>query len=237
MRFAALLLLALALPGGLSAKPAPPKPPPPPVVVELYTAQGCEACARANDLLDDLAGRKDVIALTLPVDYWDYLGWKDTLARPEFAERQRAYAPRLGVSEVYTPQVVVDGGWQTAGVQGDRVDGMIERRIATPRFPPDMLFTLNGKIAIGSGRAPKGGADVWLVRYAPGVQEVEVRRGENRGQTFKQRNVVREIRRLGAWRGRATAFRLPPAGEAGLATVVLVQATNGGRILGALAKP
>src|SRR5215469_5180161 len=79
-----------------------------PVVVELFTAQGCASCGEASAHAASLADQKDVLELTWDVDYWDYLGWKDTLAKPEFAERQRAYASRLGVADVYTPQAVVD---------------------------------------------------------------------------------------------------------------------------------
>src|SRR6201996_9024768 len=79
-----------------------------PVVVELFTSQGCAACTKANALIADLAERKDVLPITFPVDYWDYLGWKDTFAKPEFSVRQRLYMKAVGQREVYTPQVVVD---------------------------------------------------------------------------------------------------------------------------------
>src|SRR5208337_3152306 len=81
----------------------------PPVVVELFTAQGCSSCGKADAYLAGLVGRKGVLVLTFGVDYWDYLGWKDTFAKPEFTDRQRAYAKRFDVAEVFTPQVVVDG--------------------------------------------------------------------------------------------------------------------------------
>ena len=80
----------------------------PPIVVELYTAQGCGSCGAASEHVAGLATDKGVIPLTFAVDYWDYLGWKDTFARPEFADRQRAYDKRFGVAEVFTPQVVVE---------------------------------------------------------------------------------------------------------------------------------
>ena len=74
-------------------------------MVELYTSQGCEACTKANALIADLAGRRDVLALTFPVDYWDYLGWKDTFAKPEFSTRQRAYMRASGQREVFTLRI------------------------------------------------------------------------------------------------------------------------------------
>ena len=87
-----------------------------PVVVELFTAQGCQSCGDASQHVAALSAQKGVVALTWSVDYWDYLGWKDTFAKPEFADRQRAYARRFGVQEVFTPQVIVDGREQTAAV-------------------------------------------------------------------------------------------------------------------------
>jgi len=76
-------------------------------VVELFTSQGCSSCPSADALLAKLATRADVLALSLSVDYWDYLGWKDTLANPKFTERQKAYKSALGVSMIYTPMMVV----------------------------------------------------------------------------------------------------------------------------------
>src|SRR5688500_15406735 len=113
----ALSLLLTLLPVAAAAKP--------PVVVELYTAQGCGSCGEANAHAAKLAERPGVLVLTFPVDYWDYLGWEDTFAEPEFAERQKAYVARLKLREPYTPQVVVDGRAQVAGRQSSRVDQLV----------------------------------------------------------------------------------------------------------------
>ena len=78
----------------------------------------------------------------------------------------------------------------------------------------------------------RGGAEVWLIRYDPRAVEVAVKAGDNRGETVVQKNVVRQISRLGVWRGRPQAFRIPAMSEEGLKTVVVVQAPRGGRILG-----
>ena len=209
----------------------------PPVVVELFTAQGCSSCGAANALVAELAGRPDVLALTFGVDYWDYLGWPDTFARPEFTERQRAYARKLALREVYTPQVVVDGRAQASGVKGEAVEALVATALKTPSWPPDMMFMGERRVAVGSGPSPRGGADVWLVRYDPREQAITPKRGDNRGQTLVQRNVVREVVRIGGWRGRPTAYRLPATTLEGLAMAVIVQAPKGGRILAVLAKP
>ncbi|MGE5502773.1 MAG: DUF1223 domain-containing protein [Ignavibacteriales bacterium] len=233
MRKAAFSFIVLAL-GALST-PAAARPP---VIVELFTAQGCSACVKANAHVAALAEQKGVLPLTFSVDYWDYLGWTDSYARPEFTDRQKAYARRLGLREVYTPQVIVDGRHQVGGNQPGKVDSLVKQALRTPVDPPDMLYMENGKIAVGSSRhPPRGGGEVWLVRYDPRRTVVEVKKGDNKGETVEERNVVRQLVRLGRWRGRATAFRLPPADEDGLETVVLVQQRDGGRIVSALKRP
>jgi hypothetical protein len=204
-----------------------------PVLVELYTAQGCAACGAANAYIDKLADRKGVLALTFPVDYWDYLGWADTFAKPEFAARQKGYLKVLGLREAYTPQVIVDGRAHAPGVQEDKVEKLIHAAARAPRNPPDMLFQTR-RVLVGSGPNPPGGAEVWLIRYDPRKQIVEVRRGENRGENIVHRNVVRQAEKLGAWRGRPAAYRLPKAPQEGLKTVVLVQAERSGKILSLL---
>ena len=202
-----------------------------PVLVELYTAQGCGSCGEANAGLVKLADRADVLALTFSVDYWDYLGWPDTFAKPEFADRQKAYVTKLGLREPYTPQIIIDGHAQVGGRQTQKIEALIDKATLTPHRAPDVAFVGARRVDVGRGQAPAAGADVWLVRYDPREQDIAVKTGDNRGQTVDHINVVREIRKLGAWRGRPTAFRLPASTEDGLATAVLVQTPKGGRIL------
>ena len=205
-----------------------------PVVVELFTAQGCASCGHASAYTAELAQERDVLVLTWSVDYWDYLGWKDTFAKPEFADRQRAYAERLGVAEVYTPQAVVNGRAQTPVVKADDVQALVSQARRARLDPPQMMFRSADRVAVGSGRAPRGGADVWLVRYDPKEQSIEVKDGDNRGHTVVERDVVVQLERLGAWRGRPVLLAMPPPTEPGLKTVVLVQGAGGGRIMGVL---
>ena len=220
--------MLLALPAGAAAAK-------PPVLVELFTAQGCRSCTDFNEHMNRLAERPGVLALTFSVDYWDYLGWTDTFAEPEFAERQKAYVTRLKLREPYTPQVVVDGREEVQG-KASEVDKVVRAAANAPRNPPDMRFVGPRRVDVGSGRAPRGGAEVWLVRYDPRAVEVAVRAGDNRGETVVQRNVVREITRLGAWRGRPKAYRIPPTTEDGLRMAVIVQVPRGGRVI-AVAQP
>ena len=116
-----------------------------PVVVELYTSQGCSSCPPADAVMAGLAQRPDVIALALHVDYWDYIGWKDTLASPQCTARQKGYAAARGDGQVYTPQAVIDGlthvvgadgvgpTMQSAGLTGSVAS--FSTRLRTPRQP------------------------------------------------------------------------------------------------------
>ncbi|HWF02001.1 MAG TPA: DUF1223 domain-containing protein [Caulobacteraceae bacterium] len=208
-----------------------------PVVVELFTAQGCASCDKAADRFSKLADRDDVVALTWPVDYWDYLGWKDTFARPEFTDRQRAYEKRFDVRDVFTPQVVVDGAAQASGDDGPSVAEAIAKAKRTPLHSIDIGFGRGGRVAIGSAARLRAPADVWLVRYDPKPQKVDVKAGDNRGATVVDRNVVRQLVRLGPWNGRSEVLHAPPAEEPGLAELVLIQGARGGPVIAARRRP
>jgi hypothetical protein len=236
--FIACLLLLVVLPGAAQAHQAHRRAAAArqPVVVELFTSQGCSACVAADKLLDQLADRPGVLALTFAVDYWDYLGWNDTYAKPEFSARQKAYMQRQSLRDLYTPQVIIDGKGQAAGAEPKKIDASIDRaRRARTRAPP-MRFVRRSHVQIGPGHRPEGGAEVWLIRYDPALHTVKVKRGENRGQTLAQRNVVRELVRLGAWSGKRRSYALPATapGDSGLKTCILLQMAKGGRILGVL---
>jgi len=204
-----------------------------PVVVELFTSQGCASCVSADDLLGDLAERPHVLALTFAVDYWDYLGWQDTFAKSEFTDRQRAYLKPLALRDVYTPQVVIDGRLQAAANHAEEVKDMIKQAARDHDNPPQIAAAHGGRIAVGFGHAPAGGAEVWLVRYDAHDQKVVVRTGDNRGKTIVEHNVVRELTRLGTWKGKPKSFREPAASADGLETAVLLQAAHGGAIVAA----
>ncbi len=232
MRRTALVLAWLFIAGWASAAQARA-----PVVVELFTSQGCSSCVAADKVLDQLADKPDILALTLAVDYWDYLGWSDTFAKPEFTARQRAYMQRLAHREVYTPQIVVNGGSEAAGADQAKIDALVDDASHARLKSPPIRLLRHARVSVGAGHPPKGGGEVWLVRYDPRAQEIAVKRGENRGQTLVQRNVVRELVRLGAWRGKARIYTVPAAAEKGeLKTCVLLQAADGGRILGVALK-
>ena len=175
-----------------------------PVVVELFTAQGCAACPPADDLLADLAGRSDVLALSWHVDYWDYLGWADDFARPEFSQRQKGYNLNWGARSLFTPQIVVGGETPidlprpadvASAIDLERAEGdhvTIIRRESGPRREIEL---------IPQGPLPPSIA-VQLIRYLP-ERIVEVHDGDNRGRKLTLRNVVAASEVLAAWDGRA----------------------------------
>jgi hypothetical protein len=228
MRNAARLLVVVcvwAFAGSTSARE--------PVLVELFTAQGCASCGAADSLVKTLADRPNVIALTWSVDYWDYLGWKDTFAKPEFTTRQRAYDKRFGLQDVYTPQVIVGGAAQISGDNATDIDSLVRKALKQKTVGPTIRFLSADRVSVGAGARPSSGADVWLIRYDPKEQDVEIKDGDNRGKTVVRYDVVREFMRLGAWRGSSATFKLPPASQDGLSSVVIVQGVRGGRIVGA----
>lgn len=200
-----------------------------PVVVELFTSQGCSSCPPANANLAKLAQRKDVLALSYSVTYWDRLGWKDVFGKPEFTERQVEYEPGLGQNGPFTPQMVVNGRLSAVGQRIGEVEGLISS--ARGDEGPDLSIS-GDKISVGAGSAPAGGADVWLVRYDPKTVEVPVSRGENKGRTLPHSHVVHELRRIGSWDGQAVKLQTR-SDAGGFAVAVLVQGRNGGRILAA----
>jgi len=203
-----------------------------PTVVELFTSQGCSSCPPANDNLAAVSERPDVLALSFGVTYWDYLGWKDSFARPEYTTRQYNYERTLHRATAYTPQMVIDGESDIVGASASELDQAIAAAQRDAGKPATSIAFTESKVSIGAGSAPEDPADVWLVRYDPNVVQVPVARGENGGRTLPHKNVVHELTRLGAWNGGAESFDLPPAMD-GLKTAILIQTAYTGPILAA----
>lgn len=235
-RLLAIVALAWAALGWFPLAHAQPAPVPvrAPVVVELYTSQGCWHCARANRFLGTLSREDQVLALTFSVDYWDYLGWSDTFAASEYADRQRAYSSALR-GRRSTPQLVIDGIRQVSATDWDTSRATLQTVQSTPRpagAPSVSLRRLANnsvRAVVGAGAAPAG-ADVWLIAFEPGPTAVNVLAGENANRNVWHYNLVRSIRRAGGWRGAASYFEQPRCAPE---CAVIVQAPNGGPILGA----
>jgi hypothetical protein len=200
-----------------------------PTVVELFQSQGCSSCPPANANAIALSNRPDLLVLSFGVTYWDQLGWKDTFASPQYTQRQWDYAHALHHTQVWTPQVVVNGRADVIGVRRDELEALIRREDRGAHGP---MITLAGdRVTVGAAPARRPAA-VWLVRYDPDIVQVPIQRGENGGKTLPHKNVVKALVRLGAWSGAAEAFRLP-AGAPGLTSAVLIQDGRGGPIIAA----
>jgi hypothetical protein len=186
----------------------------PRAVIELFTSQGCSSCPPADKVLGDLAHDPRLIALSLPVDYWDYLGWKDTLALHGHSNRERAYAVTRGDREVYTPQVVVNGITHVLGSDEGAIERAIAqtRKTAAPLTLPVTIAVAGGKVMVNVPAADgaPGSAEVWLCPIT-GKAQVAIERGENRGHTLTYTNVVRRWVKLGEWNGKAETFSVPVA--------------------------
>jgi hypothetical protein len=187
----------------------------PRALLELFTSQGCSSCPPADKLLGEFAADSSVVALSLPIDLWDYLGWKDTLALPGHSQRQRAYARLRGDRQVYTPQMVVNGVTHVVG--SDRA--AIERAIAqTDRDTavmsvPVLLSAAAGDFSVTLKPAPAAlaepvDAEVWLCPLSSAVA-VSIGRGENGGRIITYHNVVRGWHKLGAYSGTESTWSVP----------------------------
>ncbi|MEA2831357.1 MAG: hypothetical protein QOF22_2105 [Bradyrhizobium sp.] len=186
----------------------------PRAVVELFTSQGCSSCPPADEIIGELARDPSVIALSMPIDYWDYLGWKDTLADARFSARQKAYSQMRGDREVYTPQVVVNG---SAHVIGSDLPG-IEDAIGDTKKTDGVMsvpvtMTLAGKqihvsVAASSNAPAAVHGEVWICSVSKSVP-IAIGRGENRGRQITYHNVVRNLLKVGDWNGSSGSWMVP----------------------------
>jgi hypothetical protein len=175
------------------------------VVIELFTSQGCSSCPAADKLLAELSKDPTVLPISLSVDYWDYLGWKDTLALPGHVKRQRAYAGARGDRAVYTPQVVINGMTHVLGSDKQAIERAVKTARETKPLPVKVAVA-DGKVnvQIPAGK-PGQSAEVWLCPISRAVP-VEIARGENRGRKIVYTNVVRGWVKLGEWKGEELAL-------------------------------
>ena len=211
-------------------------------VIELFTSQGCSSCPPADKLIGEyVANRPDVLALSYNVDYWDYLGWKDTLASPENTQRQRDYAQARGDGQVYTPQAVIDGRTHAVGSRAPQIEAALDK-YADGLPVPLSLSTTADAITVNIGKTPEGEmphATLWLVMYAREVT-VPIERGENTGRTITYNNVVKKLRPIAMWKGESMSVDLPKsefkhAGADRCAVLLQTETKDGlpGPILGA----
>src|SRR6201986_5250250 len=186
----------------------------PKAVVELFTSQGCSSCPPADKVIGDLAKDPSVIALSMPIDYWDYLGWKDTLADSRFSARQKAYSLMRGDRDVYTPQAVVNGEAHVIGSDRSEIERAIEvTRESDGVMSVPVTMKLNGKqitVSVAASSRPPVAThgEVWICSISKAVP-IKIGRGENRGQELTYYNVVRNVLKVGDWNGTAGSWTVP----------------------------
>ena len=187
----------------------------PRAVVELFTSQGCSSCPPADRIIGDLAKDPSVIALSMPIDYWDYLGWKDTLADSRFSARQKAYSQMRGDRNVYTPQAIVNGAAQVIGSDRAGIEGAIgDTREVDGVMSVPVTMTVAGKLITVSVAASRKGpaavarGEVWICSVSKEVP-ISVGRGENRGRELTYYNVVRTLLKVGDWNGSSGSWTVP----------------------------
>lgn len=192
------------------------------IVVELYTSQGCSSCPPADRLFEKLANIPGVIPLALHVDYWDYIGWKDTFADPGFTERQKAYARAAGERMIYTPQIIVEGADRLVGNEPEALRSALSRVTGKPGAVHLVLERQGDRIVIRAEADPPlaQGVIVQLVRYQP-QQTVEIAGGENVGEIVTYSNIVTDWQRLGEWPGTAPLEMVADAPGAAPVVVIL----------------
>jgi hypothetical protein len=183
-------------------------------VIELFTSQGCSSCPPADKVIGDLAKDPSIIALSMPIDYWDYLGWKDTLADSRFSARQKAYSRMRGDRDVFTPQAVVNGEANVVGSDRESIDRAIG---ATGKNDGVMSVPVSMKVADGhitvsvpnANKVPSAQhGEVWICSISKAVP-ISIGRGENRGRQVTYYNVVRNVLKVGDWNGTAGSWTVP----------------------------
>jgi hypothetical protein len=183
----------------------------PRAVIELFTSQGCSSCPAADKLLAELAADPSLVPISVPIDYWDYLGWKDTLADPRNTARQKAYAHVRGDGQVYTPQVVVNGSLHALGSDKSAIELAIakSRKTGAMSLPSVALAISDGRVHCAVPEvADVRGAEVWLLGLMKATT-IAIGRGENKGRTVTYTNVVRRWVKLGDWNGKASSWSVP----------------------------
>lgn len=205
-------------------------------VVELFTSQGCSSCPPADSFIGKLSKRDDILALSYHVDYWDYIGWKDPFARPQNTQRQRRYSGLMKLSYIYTPQTVIQGTEQAVG--SDYSD--INKKIAKARRENAVPVTIEQKSGVDiqisiAALETQGPAEIYLIGF-DNSHSTSIRHGENTGLKLVNYNVVRSMRQIGTWTGKAVTI---PANILNFANykpdncAVIVQSKRTGKILGA----
>lgn len=182
-------------------------------VVELFTSQGCASCPPADATFGQLVAQGDVVALSYHVDYWNYLGWTDTLASKENTERQYGYAKTMGRSGVYTPQAIINGRAHVKGTDLSAINTKVDTLKGSGQgLVVPVNAAMNGdeiEINIGQGELSVPNEAEVVVAYFTKQQQVEVTKGENSGKSMNYWHSVYDVQSVGMWNGKSMTLKLP----------------------------
>lgn len=203
-----------------------------PVLVELFTSQGCSSCPPADAILGELSNRSDVVALAFHVDYWDYIGWKDSFAHPSFSKRQKIYSNLISRTAVYTPQFMVHGH---AAVAGSNLVELKSKIVKASKSNSEFKVTLKStgdQVQVHLADAlplSRINADVFAVYFIPKIK-VAIQSGENAGRAITYSNVVTKFEKIGQWDGLNTWSKtISPRPDQNIA--VIVQSKGQGKVI------
>jgi hypothetical protein len=242
--FSAAVLIILSADGGL------PQASRVPVLVELFTSEGCSSCPSADALLESLLRNQpvdgaDIIPIGLHVDYFNHLGWKDAFSSAAFTERQEDYSQVFG-SDLYTPQIIVDGREAVAGDDGD----LVRRAIASASGRPHLPLRVTARVTADGARMtielPAAPSNAEKIHLVAAITEdgltTSVKRGQNHGRTLHHIAVARKVQRFDALTGEASVKEVPVQlgrgwGPKGLKAVIWLQGENSHEVYGAAVAP
>ncbi len=172
-----------------------------PVLVELFTSQGCSSCPPADIILTGLSNNPNVVALAFHVDYWDYIGWKDSFADPSFSQRQKIYARLASQTAVYTPQFMINGQTAIAGSKPNKLKREISKSLQRKQFFEIAFKSAGDQVQVKVNAAESAEAfraDILAIYFIPEAR-VKIERGENSGRVMNYSNIVTKVKNLGQW--------------------------------------
>lgn len=170
------------------------------VVLELFTSEGCNSCPPAEELFARLAQdykNKAVYLLNYHVDYFDKLGWKDAFGSSENTNRQHRYSSWL-LSQVYTPQLVVNGSSEFIGSNEKQIRNAIsgqQNALSTATLTLSAAQTVESVKAKYEVTNVLQGDELQLALVQKNGS-TNILRGENEGLNFSHVQIVRKIVRV-----------------------------------------
>jgi len=222
-----------------------------PVLVELFTSEGCSSCPPVDSWLQKMDSSQPVpgarlIVLSEHVDYWDHDGWKDPFSSPALTDRQSAYAGKLGLATVYTPQVIIDGTSELRANDSQQVNQVFRKAVTRPMIPVRITsvstelggpFVAQAHVEI-DGTSTQRDADIYMA-LALDHAESDVLRGENSGQRLSYVAVVQSLTKVGKLQkgkkfDQEVRMKLRPGSDpSNVRMIVFVQDSGPGEVVGA----